>query len=534
MIATALGIGIGPIVLVCLLKRDTHQVQTVPEHGENLDRGGKPWPTFEEHTGLVRGVAISPDGKTIASGSADKSIKLWDVSTGENTATLKAARYGVSSVAFSPDGRTLASGYAANQIQLWDVATRKDTTLFDDKSQYAAPQVVFSPDGKTLASGGRCIQEIRLWDVTTGKQTATLAGHDEYGVPALAFTPDGRTLASVGYHGGIKLWDVATGKNTATLKTDDNEETYVPAAAFSPDTKTLAAVCPAVTVEEGGRNVVKDQACIKLWEVATGKEQATLKGQTANGWPMVFSPDGKTLATGSKDNTIKLWDVATGKELATFKGHTGTVLSLAFSEDSRMLVSGSEDKTIKLWDVDRGARAEGGRPTKLDRKDLSQLWDDLAGEDAGRAFRAVQTLGAAPEAADYLKEHLQPVPDDRFPRLIADLDDSRFEVRAAARRELGRRGALAEPALRVALEGRPPLEVRQQVEDLLVPLTEPPLLPEVLRHIRGVQVLEHMDTPAARDVLHRLARGAPGARLTQEAKAALGRLARGPSKTPDP
>jgi predicted NACHT family NTPase len=380
-----------------------------------ISLGGLLWPsplsaqepklqwTLRGHTKEVLCVAISPDGKTLASGSADNTIRFWDVVSGKEQATLKnAAEHWVDSVAFSPDGRTLAAGCGGNIIKLWDVGTRKATTLRDRVSQYASPRVVFSSDGKTLVAGGRCIRDIRQWEVATGKPRATLQGDDLYGIVALVVPPGGNTLVSLGVHDGIKLWDMATGKETpaplnpadqkrieqlidklghtafrerekatrqlramgppaldplrqatrhrdaeirsrATRLINQLEATTVaaqsiPAAAFSPDAKTLATLTSDRT--------------IKLWEVATGRQQAiVIRNAKADLGSVLFSPDGKTLATGNGDGTLQLWDVATGKELARLKGHADAVLSLAYSPDGKMLASGGKDKTITLWDV---------------------------------------------------------------------------------------------------------------------------------------------------------------------------------------
>jgi WD40 repeat protein len=300
---------------------------------------------FVGHTGGVRCVAVSPDCKTVASGGADRTIRFWDVASGkERAAVKKAAEFWVDSVTFSPDGKTLAAGAGGNTVKLWDVGTRKETTLLNKDSQFASPLAVISPDGNTLASGGRCIREIRLWDVTTGKPAATLSGHDDYGVRALAFAPDGKSLASVGGHdGSLKVWDVATGKNTATRKLADGTH----AATTSADGKTLAtAICVVKSVN--GMNVYADNS-VKVWEAATAKVQATLPA--ADVASLAFSPDGKTLATGNEAGHIQLWDAATGKTLAALRGHTDKVWALAYSPDGKVLVSGSADKTIMLWDV---------------------------------------------------------------------------------------------------------------------------------------------------------------------------------------
>jgi WD40 repeat protein len=160
---------------------------------------------------MVNCLAFSPDGKTLASGSSDATIKLWDVATGKEQATLKGHKAGVICVAFSPDGKTLASGSNRDDttIKLWDVATGKEQATL--KGHKTGSGVTFSPDGKRLVSwggGARDTGTIKLWDVATGKEQATLWGHRST-VASVAFSPDGNTLASGDNDMTIMLWDVS-------------------------------------------------------------------------------------------------------------------------------------------------------------------------------------------------------------------------------------------------------------------------------------------------------------------------------------
>jgi len=307
--------------------------------------------TLKGHTEVVVSLAFSPDGKSLASGSGDNSIKFWDLSTGKNTSTLtKVAEYWVVSLAFSPNGKTLAVGNGGNTVKLLDIDMGKWTNLIEEESQYASPMVVFSPDGKILASGGRCMKDIKLWDVATGKNKATLEGYDEYGITALSFTSDGKTLATMGCHDGLKLWDVATGKIKSELKIED-----CACAAFSPDCKTLAAGTFEDLDEVNGRKVVKKPAYVKLWEVSSGKELAALK-HSNTAWQLAFSPDGKLLVSEDwNDNfCLRVWNVSTRKEISTINGYRGKDDHrpyCTFSPDSKMILICGEDKTIKFWDV---------------------------------------------------------------------------------------------------------------------------------------------------------------------------------------
>nr|WP_317891623.1 WD40 repeat domain-containing protein [Tolypothrix sp. PCC 7601] len=302
---------------------------------------GKLLQTFNGHSGLIKTIALSNDGEKLASGNDDKTIKLWDVSTGKLLQTFSGHSDVVNSVAFSSDGEKLASGSKDKTIKLWDVSTGKLLQTFNGHSQ-SVNSVALSNDGKQLASGSSD-NTIKLWNFSNSKVPQTLSGHSNP-VNSVAFSRDGKQLLSGSNDKTIKLWDVTTAKLLQTLS---GHREAVNSVAFRGDGQQLVS----------GSN----DHTIKLWDVTIGKVQQTLPSDSnANSgheaWvnSFAFSSDGKQLVSGSNDDTIKLWDVTTGQLLQTLNGHRGAVNSVALSSDRQKLASGSDDKTIKLWDITTG------------------------------------------------------------------------------------------------------------------------------------------------------------------------------------
>ncbi|MCF4968573.1 trypsin-like peptidase domain-containing protein [Nostoc sp. CMAA1605] len=285
--------------------------------------------TLKGHSDLVWSVAISPDGRTLASGSDDKTIKIWNIATGQEIRTLNGHSYAVISVAISPDGRTLASGGAGDKtIKIWNIATGQEIRTLNGHSR-SVFSVAISPDGRTLASGS-VDNTIKIWNIATGQEIRTLNGHSD-SVYSVAISPDGRTLASGSDDNTIKIWNIATGQEIRTLNGHSNLVTSV---AISPDGRTLASGSWDKT--------------IKIWNIATGQEIRTLNGHSSSVISVAISPDGRTLASGGY-KAIKIWNTTTGQEIRTLNGHSSWVRSVAISPDGRTLASGSDDKTIKIW-----------------------------------------------------------------------------------------------------------------------------------------------------------------------------------------
>ncbi len=372
--------------------------------------------TLKGHTGNVTSVVFSRDGTLLASGSNDKTVKLWDVVRRINTATFEGHTDNVTSVGFSPDGATIVSGSDDSTVKLWDVATGTNIATLEGHTNEVL-SVAFSPDGTIVASGAED-ETIKLWAVAEAVQPqpaglVIISGNDQQGTPGAALPnplivevkdqygnplPGAQVTFTVTagegkLSGQLTVEHVTTDVNgraqrTLTLGPGPGTYTLIRASAGhefviftvgAPDTPRSRDgdywtwhlpdgvtarlgkgwILDIAYSDDGTRLAVGSGIGVWVYNALTGAETDLLTGHTSVIRSVAFNPDGSTLAGGGWDGTIHLWNVDTGQHLNTLTGHRSAVRSVAFNPDGGTLASGSQGGTIRLWDATTGQHLRG-------------------------------------------------------------------------------------------------------------------------------------------------------------------------------
>ncbi|MBN2036291.1 MAG: caspase family protein [Chitinispirillaceae bacterium] len=323
--------------------------------------------SFSGHSGWVCSVAFSPDFKYVLSGSADKTMKLWDMASGKDIRTFTGFVAPVYSVAFSLDGRYAVTG--SEDLELWELSSGKKLWTFTEFTG-GARSVVFLPDGRYILSGSTS-GLVQLWEVATGKEVRRFIGHSDQ-VLSVALSANGSYALSTSYDRTLRLWDVASGKEVRTL-------TGIMYAyfsfAFSPDGRYVltgpvlkfwdimggiqvrafdyADDISALSLSRDCRYAISGSGngVLQLWDVASGKKIRQFGKKSAGVTAVAYVSNNHTVLVGSFDKTLKLYDLTSGKEILALRGHSHMVTSVAVSPDCRYALSGSYDNTLKLWDV---------------------------------------------------------------------------------------------------------------------------------------------------------------------------------------
>jgi WD40 repeat protein len=529
-------------------------------------------------------LTFSPDGKVLACGGKDHAIHLWDISANKELSP-PAPPGGEVSASFHVEGQNVLvhSRYWTNivygtvdpHLGFWDLkGNAENATTIDPKEAHAFD---VSPDAKLLVlveglslahyhrvfKNGELQSTLRLSDLTSGKELQI-----EKNLPCdihhVRFSPDGEFLFADADNPGPNPDDyhrlpvVQVWKRTSptTLKKIDElpSRGYVESFYCAPDSRwvavplwkgwnfhhcetgklyrshpTLAGAVRAAS--PSGRVLacsVDDERTASLVELATGKPICKLdcKPRYLVRPRFAVSPDGRIVAGDLNSATITLWDAFSGKQIGKLEGHRGDIRSLCFSADGRYLVSGSADTTALVWDY-RKMLPEPAEPIRHTPERLEQLWLDLHDGDAGRGYRAVAALVAAPKQAVTLlrRKITLPTADEqrRIQAWIDDLSSAKFAVRSRAMEELTRLSELAVPALRQVLCDSLPLEPKRRIEALLdrrLSISPGPWLAT----LRAFEVLELIGTAEARQLLLQLSKGQAESPQTQEAKRTLERL----------
>jgi WD40 repeat protein len=539
---------------------------------------GKRIGLFEGPSDGLFDIAFREDNKLLAAARSHEKVRLWKVPSGREITVPDGPEAVATALAFSPDGKVLLSG-GTDGIRQWEIASFKEVRRTPGVSCVWGPLTPhLSPDGNfalwpneldtttvvTETSSGREITRLQCvaWPppfvrFAAGSDLIAFLERDPAGEKdplvvdlwsfqkrqvlrkrtlrngstdsPIALSPNDTVLA-VGPSSTrppavpeVSLYDVSSAKEIAKIGVKDHDPR---AMLFSPDGALLAMGC-------------RDDV-VRLWSTDNGKFVRELGGdrQWDFGYRIgAFSPDGRTLAIPSysareKVSKVRVWELASGKVRSELVDHPHWAVALAFAPDGRTLATSAPDSTILLWDMTGRAAFARGPQEKPGPAELARLWARLDDPDPAVAYRAMARLTAAQvETVGWFSSLLaadmrEPLSDQEVERLIAKMEHESFQVREKALIALGKAGAEVWQALSEALKASPGPEKRRRLQELLDALPASAFPPGFLRARRALEVLEWLGTPEARRLLEVLAKGAPGARLTADARATLCSLRR--------
>jgi WD40 repeat protein len=512
------------------------------------------------HQGGVYGLFFVSDGKTLISAGRDGRVLRWDPTTGKelDSITLKKGHdetrhyppgrgliaYGTQ-CAFSPNGKYMVGGASEYRPASAVFDLSRGVEIFSLVSSNSpvegAGPVLFSPDSSKVTILGRYsagpppeARSITLWEVETALPLPPLMGH-QGDLTAGGFSTDGQFLAIASHQRTadrekkppfreqfeVWVWNIAAGNLRTKIKLPQR----CMGLLFLDERRFLAGIF---------------QTGWRLYDAVDGKEVGTFEG---NGAPLtappVLSPDRRLVAAGvasvprvKPDGTsvpstarVNIWEAASGTLRCELTGHQGSISALAFAPNGRTLATGSSDTTIVLWDLAR--KAENQPALKPD--ELDALWKVLDEQSAKTAEEAMRKLAARPgEVIPFLREHLKaaegPLDAATLTYLVGQLDAGRYATREAAGKRLERVGKPAVEPLRAALKANPSLELKERVEKLLTRIERTHGMAPWWQSLRGIEVLERIGSPEAKELLASLAKGAEGAPSTRMAAEALERL----------
>jgi WD40 repeat protein len=314
---------------------------------------------LEGHTDYITSVALTSDGRRAVSGSADRTVRVWDLASGRCTAALEGHTHWVTSVAMTREGRTAVSASEDGTVRVWDLSGGRCTALLEGHADRVR-SVAVAGDGRTAVSGSSD-GTVRVWDLASGRCTTALKGHTA-SVWGVAVAGDGRTAVSGSSDGTVRVWDLSGGRCTAAL---EGHTHWVQSVAVAGD----------------GRTAVSGSAdrTVRVWDLASGRCTAALEGHTHWVRSVGATGDGRTVVSGSYDRTVRVWDLASGRRTAALEGHTDRVRSVAVTRDGRIAVSASEDRTVRVWDL------AGGNCTAVLEGHRSSVYSVSVSADGQRA-----------------------------------------------------------------------------------------------------------------------------------------------------